>query len=146
MANIEKLQNPLKITEIADKINNVVTELNGKAGTNLANINSEGKNVIANMAMPSSQYVELSFPQNGTTEYTAPYDGYFCISCDVSTGFVQLLNPVNGLITGYSVGQNVACRLYIPAKKGEKIQATVSATVITAYAFRFIYAEGSKPE
>lgn len=124
----------------------VDTDLNGKAGVDLANVNQTGKTLIANMAMPSGQYVDLSFPQNGTTEYTAPSGGYFCLSCDASNGFIQLLNPANGLITGYSVPEGAACRLYIPAKKGEKIQATVSATVISQYAFRFIYAEGSKPE
>ena len=132
-------------TDIEVDIDQIATDFNGKAGVDLANVNQTGKALIANMAMPSGQYVDLSFPQNGTTEYTAPSGGYFCLSCDASNGFIQLLNPASGLITGYSVPEGATCRLYIPAKKGEKIQATVSATVISQYAFRFIYAEGSQP-
>ena len=152
MANIEKLQNPLKITEIADKINeitdvqvnidNVVTELNGKAGVDLANVNDAGKAVMANMAMPSNNYTELSYA-NGTT-YTAPADGYFAVVASTSNGGgVRLENTSLGIVTTSIAYTKWSLGTYIAVRKGDKVyadgwQATVSA-------LRFYYTEGSKP-
>ena len=104
------------------------------------------KTEVANLAMPSNSRVDLTFPPNGTTDYVAPADGYFCLSCDASNGFIQILNPNNGLITGYSFGQSEVCRLYLPARKDIGIQVTVSATINNQYGFYFIYANGSQPE
>ena len=103
------------------------------------------KTEVANLAMPSNSRVDLTFPPNGTTDYVAPADGYFCLSCDASNGFIQILNPNNGLITGYSFGQSEVCRLYLPARKDIGIQVTVSATINNQYGFYFIYANGSQP-
>lgn len=133
-------------TDIEVNIDNITTDLNGKAGTDLSNISTVGKTVVAHLGMPSNSYVDLTFPPKGTTDYVAPADGYFCLSCDAKNGYIQMQSAICALITGSSFGADAeVCRLYLPVRKDSGIIVVVAATVTKQYESRFIYAEGSKP-
>lgn len=75
-------------TNVQVNIDNVVTDLNGKAGTDLANINSEGKNVIADLFLP-----DYSAPTQKASGAAAPSIGWA-----VSYGFNATISmQVNGV-------------------------------------------------
>lgn len=145
MANIEKLQNPLKITEIADKINNVVTELNGKVGVDLANVNDAGKAVMANMAMPSDNYVDLTVPPTLVeTVFIAPADGYVCARVEATEVYQNITLTVEQIASAnQACGVGYWMSATIPVRKGKGFVYYWSGGN-TKY-FRFYYAEGSQP-
>lgn len=134
-------------TNVQVNIDNVVTDLNGKALTDLSNINTAGKNVMANMAMPSDSYVDLSFNVNGTV-YTATADGYFYFfgSTNVDWGdfcFMDTDGTFGSTLARAPNGGGV--RVLYPCRKGRSVMLSYSGSQ-TPYIFRFYYAEGSKPE
>lgn len=133
-------------TDVQVNIDNVVTELNGKAGTDLANINSEGKNVIANMAMPSGSVIALTCPSN-PTKYTAIADGYFASTAYGASqgGHINLYNETTGLGSMVSVLANSAAKVFVPARKGDVV-AMEFLNLLENTTIGFLYAEGSRPE
>ena len=133
-------------TDVQVNIDNVVTDLNGKAGTDLANINTYGKSVIANMAMPSNSVIGLTVPSN-PTKYTAVADGYF-ISTAYSTsqnGHINLYNETTGLGSMVIVLAGWVSKVFIPARKGDVVGMEWS-NLRENTTLGFLYAEGSKPE
>ena len=131
-------------TDVQVDIDNIATDLNEKAGTDLANINNAGKNVIANMAMPSGKYVDLSLPSNGQN-ITVPADGY--VYMDITA---RVIGEYVGVFSDYlgcsecatMAGQEL--RAYLPVKNGTSVYVSYTASG-AQNAFRFIYVEGSKP-
>lgn len=125
-------------------VGQITEALNGKADAGMANLTAAGKELVSGLAMPSSQYVDLTLGASGNT-YTAPANGYYLVR------FVGL-NPA-----GYVYGHNLtseyelesrstlngtAVGVVIPALKNESVQFYYDAGgTIT---FRFIYAEGAQ--
>lgn len=133
-------------TDVQVNIDNVVTDLNGKVGVDLANVNDAGKALIANMAMPSDQYVDLSFSASGTG-YTAPADGYFFFwgITTVDWGdfcFIDADGAFGSTLVRAPNGGGV--KVLYPCRKGETVYLNYSRTVY-AQVFRFYYAQGSQP-
>ena len=99
---------------------------------------------IANQAMPSDRYIDLTLGANGTA-YTAPVDGYFTISkqAGASGEYIDMLNASNGMSTGIMSSSTLNCRCFLPVSKNNTvtINYTLSGTTNT---FRFIYANGAK--
>ena len=131
------------MSEVNTDIGRVLEALNGKVDIDAGNFTAEGKTTIAGLGMPSDRYIDLTLGASGSN-YTAPANGYFCIS-KISTGtnqFVALINDKN-------VRSNVYCDsgsygyVSIPAKKGDVVFAVYSMGGTTEF-FRFIYAEGEK--
>lgn len=146
-------------TEIQVDIDNIATELNGKADVSLSNVNSTGSSTGAGWAMPSDRYVALTLGASGST-YTAPANGYFCLN-KTKTSQNQYIainrkskdsdsKDSDAFEMGvWSNGNPAATEglvyTYLPAKKDDLIQIDYSAGGAVSY-FKFIYAQGSESE
>ena len=140
-------------TDIEVDIDEIATDLNGKADTDLTNTTNSGKVLIAHNSSPSATYKNLTLGASGTT-YTAPSDGYVqfvkgasAINEWIALSALDLYDGTSGSDTmTYSqavAGQILA--IFIPVRKGATFIAYYTATGATA-AFKFIYAEGSTSE
>ena len=131
-------------TDIQVDIDNVVTDLNGKADTDLTNVTDMAKVLMSGMGMPSDRYIDLTLGASGTT-YTAPANGYFSILAR-SANTVRFdglrynvtMPDVSGSLSG----------VIFPILKGKTIAlsyGTLDLSDSWNY-FRFIYAKGSVSE
>ena len=137
-----------KKTDIIIDIDNIATEINAKTDTHLSNIAAAGKNVIANLSMPSSKSVNLSLGSSGST-YTAPSNGYFCLymSSTASGKYLHLNNTTSceiGSVCMTSIANWAPLKAFVPAKKGDVVK--VEYTAPTVGFFKFIYTQGSESE
>ena len=137
-------------TDIEVDIDNIATDLNGKADTDLTNITDTAKIMMAHNAMPSNTYVDLTLGASDTV-YTAPADGWFSVDkvagSDWYTIYLQTLDENNNVllsqtIVGYRTTELKGC---LPVRKGQKFKMWYNASGTTNY-FRFIYAVGSESE
>lgn len=120
------------------------------ADVDLSNITNLGKAKIANLAMPSDKYVDLTLGASGSI-YTAPSDGWYYLKYN-STGntcsVVMEVRPNNGnILYGHNNGvsggtHNPQTTLFV--RKGVTMRLTCQAG--TAEIFRFIYAQGTESE
>lgn len=138
-------------TEIQVDIDDIATDLNGKADVDLTNVNNSGTSTGAGWAMPSSSYDTLTLGSSGT-DYIAPANGYFCINKQAGNPgfnpFIALTNRTSGnmSIEGRpGANGTVTIQLFLPAKKGDTVRVSYDSTGTLNY-FRFVYAEGSKSE
>ena len=127
----------IDITELAN-------EVAGKADTNLSNLSATGKTKVANLAMPSGIYVDLTLPTSGQ-HITAPADGYVYLEKYVANPAEYIVMQANyiGVAEAASSGDQIL-RVTLPVKKGSIVTPTYTASGTTT-AFRFTYAEGSQP-
>ena len=112
-----------------------------KANKDMDNLSATGKEKVANLAMPSDSYVDLTVEASGTS-YTAPADGYYFAGATFSSpaGCLQFFlskyavswTPGN---TGYPNGY-----ICLPVKKGSSVEFSYQGGTVTD--FRFIYAQG----
>ena len=133
-------------------IDDIATDLNGKADVDLTNVNNTGYTKMAGAGMPSSTYINLTLGASGTA-YTAPANGWV---------FVRFLGNVNincgHAITMLDNNNNVIYELNHENPNGNGSR-TASITPIqknlkyiisywnsTGEYFRFIYAKGSESE
>ena len=137
-------------TDIQVDIDEIATDLNGKADTDLNNVNNQAKVLMSGMGMPSSTYNNLTLGASGTT-YTAPSNGWFWLE-KISNGNSQyvdfIVNDNNNnykytVSIFYSIGSTQ--RHLFPVLKGDKVTISYTAGGSTNY-FRFIYAKGSESE
>lgn len=128
--------------ETNDDFINVVNELPTKVNAAEA----------AHAAMPSDTYVDLTLPATGGI-VEAPADGYLLFSQAASVvGLYSQFNSIstelvprtNMLIQASSSFPSDICTIMMPMSKGQKTYVFYN-TDGTLYAFRFIYANGSKP-
>lgn len=138
-------------TSIEVDIDEIATDLNGKADTGLTNITNTAKVSIAHNAMPSDRYVDLTLGVSDTI-YTAPADGWFTISktagSDWYTIYLQILDTTgtNVLLSQTIVGyRTTELKGSLPAKKGQKCKIWYNASGALQY-FRFVYAQGAESE
>jgi len=100
---------------------------------------------IANCAMPSDRYVDLTLPTSGQS-VTAPADGYIYLN-KVATATSQYIRI--GKSGGFLQTETIAAasdnwlRVWLPVSKGNVITINYNAGGTTNY-FRFIYANGAK--
>jgi len=122
-----------------------------KADLDLGNVNHDGATQIAHLAMPGTTFESPTLGASGDS-YTAPADGYYCISRQSTAAnqyvTVSVLDPVTNT-TLYGEARtspitNDIIRLTIPIFKGGKI--VIYYTAATAGYFHFIYAKGSEPQ
>ena len=119
----------------------VATDLNGKAGVDLANVNTAGKAVIANLGMPSSRSVILTYTEEG--QFTVPADGYVVLRASTSQGGIYIVNISNGIIVSSISERMWALGCILPVKKGDIVQ--VKSWQASSHSLFFLYAEGSQP-
>ena len=128
-------------TDVQVNIDNITTDLNGKAGTDLSNLSTVGKAVIANLGMPSSRAVPLTYTEEG--QFTVPADGYVVLRAETSKGGIYIVNLSNGIIVS-SISERVwALGCTLPVKKGDIVQ--VKSWQASSHSLFFLYAEGSQP-
>ncbi len=110
--------------------------------------NKAERSQVANLAMPSDSYVDLTLGQPDVTEYTAPGDGWVKLEiyCSDSVYQVGLYSRTSGFaapyVLSYSPGSLIST--FLPVRKGDVFIAYFHGT-ITRSTFRFFYAEGSQP-
>lgn len=134
-------------TAIQVDIDEIATDLNGKADVDLTNVNTSGTSRGASWAMPSSTYDTLTLGASGTT-YTAPANGWFYISkvAGGSGKYIRLgYSPTLISIQSHAAASSDWLEIYLPVKKGDIAEITYSATG-TTNSFCFVYAEGSESE
>lgn len=119
----------------------------GNAGANadLSNLTAAGKAVAANMAMPSSSYINLTLGASGST-YTAPADGYLLLNKQAHINAAAMAFSYDGtyehaFATRLGTITNDAMTLFAPVYKGQVVYIIYNTTGATNL-FRFIYAQG----
>lgn len=135
-------------TQIQIDIDNVLTDLNGKADKDLSNSVSSWSDTVkiamAHNAMPSGTSEALTVGASGTT-YTAPADGYFEAggSATANNQSLQLSSSTYINNKGANMQSGDYIRLYMPVSKGDI--ATLNYTC-GGVGLTFIYANGSISE
>ena len=143
-------------TSIQVDIDNIATDLNNKAGTDLANVTDTGKILMSEMGMPSDKYIDLTLGASGST-YTAPANGYVCLTLTSNTSGGNIWISSFGSNSNYSItssnkanGAGVGLDVYIPIKKNQSFE--VGYLYCKAFGtesynrFVFIYAQGAESE
>lgn len=134
-------------TAVQVNIDEIATDLNGKADVDLTNVNDSGTSRGASWAMPSGTYIDLTLGASGTT-YTAPANGWIL--------FVRLSGGNNQYINGGVIGSDISYTCWIPTypnggaisfpvQKNNKFFIAYNASGAVDR-FRFIYAQGSESE
>ena len=127
----------IDITELAN-------EVAGKADKDLSNLGATGKAKVANLAMPSDNYVELSVPSPGEHVFIAPADGYVCVRVEATEVYQNITLSVDQIASANQAsGIGYWMSATIPVRKGKSF-AYYWTGGNTKY-FRFYYAEGSQP-
>jgi hypothetical protein len=133
-------------TDIQVDIDEIATDLNGKADNDLTNVTDTGYIKMAGASMPSSRYINLTLGASGST-YTAPADGWYYFDKQ-STQQTQLTGTYvydtnNNFI--YAQGNGYHNIWILPVLKGYKMIIYYTLEGQTNR-FRFIYAKGSESE
>ena len=140
-------------TDIQVDIDEIATDLNGKADRDLTNLSNTGLVKGASLAMPSSTYDDLTVGATGTF-YTAPANGWFAIralsgsnACGI--GFFNV-NSSDSIDIGLGIIQwcwssGMGMNLFYPIQKGRKVYLWYQGSP-TISSLRFYYAQGSESE
>ena len=134
-------------TDIQVDIDEIATDLNGKADTDLANLNNVGKSKVAHNAAPSDTYIDLTLGASNTT-YEAPADGWFYLTslASGSSGYFRACVEETGATeVHYGSTTRQMCAI-IHVRKGQNLLLVYSAFDTSTTTFRFIYAVGSESE
>lgn len=136
-------------------IDNITTDLNGKAETDLTNVTDSGKILMSGMNLPSETFISLPLGPKGQT-YTAPANGWvqFTQAFTGGTSYI-LISAVNSNSDGlcmnslHSGSGNSTLNVYLPVSKGQVFKIDYSGTLNTSSEynrFLFVYAKGSESE
>ena len=139
-------------TDAEVDIDNIATDLNGKADKDLSNIipTQDVKSEITSWGMPSSSYINLTMPPAATdTTYTAPANGYISLRIRLATvnSSVVINSQADGSgmrVADFAVANNTQCGVVMPVKAGQTVQVYVHdySSNTANNNFRFYYAEG----
>lgn len=140
-------------TAIQVDIDEIATDLNGKADVDFTNVNDSGTSLSAGWAMPSDTYINLTLGANAST-YTAVANGWVQIT--------QAFNETNAKMSIAVVGTNndaicsdasansgnTSLNAFIPVLKGQTFKVNYNGTLASSQwnRFIFIYAQGSESE
>ena len=131
-------------TDIEVDIDEIATDLNGKADVDLVNVNDNGTSRGAGWAMPSSRRIQLATGASGAT-YTAPADGYLFAECDTSQyGWIIVSNDTFRSYETATIGATGGACEWVPIRKGSTgIVNYYNASNVKVW---FVYAVGSESE
>lgn len=134
-------------TDIEVDIDEIATDLNNKADTDLVNVTDTGNIAMANASMPSATYDDLTLGASGTT-YTAPADGWFYFSGRPTQngGGLDLINATNGFANNMKTVANAYVGIFLPVKKNDVVTVNYSALASPGGTLRFYYAKGAESE
>ena len=128
-------------TEIQSDIDEIATDLNGKADVDLSNINASqsAKNEIISWGLPDlSNAITYA---NDTTVHTAPSDGYILLSGRATSGSLKFY--INGINIGWSWANATyatGMSWFVPVSKGDTFYIDQS---YTSNVYRFYPMKGS---
>ena len=134
-------------TDVQVNIDNITTDLNGKAGTDLSNLSSAGKAKAAHLAMPSNRWIYMSMPTTSTV-LTMPADGYLHTtpySISSASAYINFINQTSGFGVMTNVPASFAAKMFIPVRKGDVVAVEYSNLAENSL-LQFFYAEGSPSE
>jgi len=120
-------------------------ELGNKADRSLSNLTDAGKS----FSFPSDTYVDISSYVNSGTNYIAPADGYIYLGGRNASGnnaYVLIYN--NSTILEFSDQRSAANaypNAFVPAKKGQSFNLSISSDASGDRIARFFYASGEVP-
>lgn len=124
----------------------IASDLNLKAGTDLGNLTDAGKSLAAGLGMPSGDtYINLTPGASGAS-YTAPSNGWM-YAVNTPTANAQFLAIYNSANVEVAVMWSVSTStLYVswPVVKGDSYRIGYSSGTLVRVLF--FYAEGSKSE
>ena len=138
-------------TQIEVDIDEIATDLNGKADVDLTNVNNSGMSKAAGWPMPSDAYDNLTLGASGT-RYTAPANGWVQITQKITGSHFMTMATVytekDGICMGTQYTGEATENLYIPVQKNETFKVSYSGTLASSSnnRFVFIYAKGSESE
>lgn len=119
------------------------SSLAGKTNIVLDNLSSEGKSRVANLAMPSDVFDDLTLGATGS-RYTAPANGYFTLAKWASSGQIVVIESVSNGCRSFACTSISECpSATLPVKKGDSVAIYYSASGNVLY-FRFVYAKGEQ--
>ena len=133
------------------QLGQITEALNGKADTDLSNINNTAKIAIVHNAMPSATYDDLTIGADGA-EYTAPADGYY-VYCEAGAGnstisFIWLENTTTSTISTASlVNSQASMGVTLPVRKNDVVKIKYYNLLSwNGHYLKFVYAVGSESE
>ena len=139
-------------TDIEVDIDEIATDLNGKADVDLSNTNDTAKILMSGMGMPSETYVDLTLGASEAT-YTAPANGWVQFTQSITNGVIYLATvyPNSDGLCSKCVNYSSTARVmdvYLPVSKGETFKVGYTGTISSdsANRFVFVYAKGSESE
>ena len=138
-------------TDIQVDIDEIATDLNGKADVDLTNVTDTGYIKMAGASMPSNTYIDLTLGASGAS-YTAPASGYYWIekASTQNSQYVDCVvkdsnNTSKFTVSIYYAYGGTIQRILVPVLKNDKLTVSYTAGGATNY-FRFFYAQGSESE
>ena len=140
-------------TAIQVDIDEIATDLNGKADVDFTNVNDSGTSLSAGWAMPSDTYINLTLGANAST-YTAVANGWVQITQAFNEATAKMSIAVVGtnndaICSDSSANSgNTSLNAFIPVLKGQTFKVNYSGTLGSSQwnRFIFIYAQGSESE
>lgn len=132
-------------TDIQADIDQIASDLNLKAETDLSNLTAAGNVYGSKLYAPSSVNEAVTIGSSGA-DYTAPSNGWVhAQGTQTSSGGWIALVSSSGIISRAQTSYNNSIHnVYIPVKKGDTFQ--LHWTNVGSRSLTFIYAEGSKTE
>lgn len=118
------------------------TAIEQTAGITTAQLNAK-VDLDSSWGFPSASYDDLTLGASGA-EYTAPENGWFCLSKNSSNSQqgIEIINISAGNLSsaGISSGSGQTLKVFMPVKKGDKVAVGYNANGSTKM-FRFVYAQ-----
>lgn len=115
-------------------------DITGKANAALDNLSAAGKEIGANLAMPSSTSDSLTLGAGGSS-YQMPADGYLCIAKEATASGQYIYMSGSCPVQVWSAGGGYI-QTFIPVRKGQTIYVNYTAAGTLAH-FKFVYAVGA---
>lgn len=111
------------------------------SNTNLSNLTSTGKILVANLGMPGSSYTNLTLGASGST-YNPPKNGYLCVRKQSNAvGQYLLMRTSNISILGENTTSGNGVAMVMPVRKNDTVTIEYSLGGTTRI-YRFVPAVG----
>ena len=103
-------------------------------------------NKLQSYTLPSNSYINLTLGPSGA-QYTAPVDGWFLVTREVSLQNITINIEINnGIFVGMLSTSVQTLNCLAPIKKGDLITVRWSGNSLGNYKCRAYYALGSEPQ
>ena len=131
-------------TDIQADIDEIATDLNGKAGTDLVNVNNSGKSLAASWAMPSNATNISNLTPVNNQSYTATTgNGQFYVLASIAPGtyvdFYNITRTINKRVVNMDTNNPRTLSLFIEVVKGDNVKLSWNGGSNTTFTyFKFI--------